>query len=55
MQFGNAKKNALEIIQKYFNISKENTISFGDDYSDIELFENSGKSIAMGNAIPELK
>lgn len=49
------KKNALKVIQKYFNVSKENTISFGDDYSDLEMSENSGKSVAMGNAIFELK
>ncbi len=49
------KKNALEVIQKYFNVSKENTISFGDDYSDIGMFENSGKKVAMGNALSTLK
>ena len=49
------KKNALEVIQKYFNVSKQNTISFGDDYSDLEMFKNSGKGVAMGNAISELK
>ncbi len=46
---------ALQVIQKYFNISKENTISFGDDYSDLEVFEKSGKGVAMGNAIVDLK
>jgi hydroxymethylpyrimidine pyrophosphatase-like HAD family hydrolase len=49
------KLNSLEIISEYFKISKENIVSFGDDYSDIEVFENSGISVAMGNAIPELK
>lgn len=49
------KLNALNTISNYFNISKENIISFGDDYSDIEIFKNSGSSIAMKNAIQELK
>lgn len=49
------KVNALKVILNYFQIEKENSIVFGDDYSDIEMFENSGISVAMGNAIPELK
>jgi hydroxymethylpyrimidine pyrophosphatase-like HAD family hydrolase len=49
------KLNSLQVISEYFKISKENIISFGDDYSDIEVFENSGISVAMGNAISELK
>lgn len=49
------KLNALKAIANYFKISKENIIAFGDDYSDIEVFENSGISVAMENAIQELK
>lgn len=49
------KLNALNAISNYFNISKEDIISFGDDHSDIEVFKNSGISVAMGNAIQELK
>ena len=49
------KKNALEVMLQYFKMEKENVIAFGDDYSDLEMFETSGKSVAMGNAIPELK
>lgn len=49
------KLNALNVIANYFNISKEDIISFGDDYSDIEVFKKSSISVAMGNAIQELK
>ncbi len=49
------KGNALKVILNYFQIQKENCIVFGDDFSDIEMFQNSGTSVAMGNAIPELK
>lgn len=49
------KLNSLKVIANYFMISKEDIISFGDDYSDIEIFENSGVSVAMGNSIQELK
>lgn len=49
------KKEALAVISNYFKVAKEEIIAFGDDYSDLEVFENSGKSVAMGNAISELK
>lgn len=49
------KLNALKVIAEFFEILKENIISFGDDFSDIEVFNNSGISVAMGNSIPELK
>lgn len=45
----------MKVILNYFQIQKENCIVFGDDFSDIEMFQNSGTSVAMGNAIPELK
>ena len=49
------KANALMVILNYFQIKRENVIAFGDDYSDLEVFQNTGKSVAMENAIPELK
>lgn len=49
------KLNSLKVIANHFNVSKDNIISFGDDYSDMEIFKNSGVSVAMGNAIQELK
>ena len=37
------------------NIPKEQIMSFGDSYNDIEMLENSGLAIAMENACNELK
>ncbi len=36
-------------------ITNEEVIVFGDDYNDIGLFNTCGWSVAMGNAIKELK
>lgn len=36
-------------------VKKENTFAFGDDSNDMEMFSQVGTSIAMGNAIDELK
>lgn len=49
------KGNALQTIQEYFNISKDETISFGDNSNDIGLFRASGRSFAVENAVKELK
>lgn len=38
-----------------FGISNEEVIVFGDDHNDIGLFKTCGWSVAMGNAIKELK
>lgn len=49
------KANGIDIIAKYFNVSKENIISVGDNYNDLPMFEKSGFSIAMGNSAEEVK
>ena len=38
-----------------FGIPKEEVIVFGDDHNDVGLFKTCGWSVAMGNAIKELK
>lgn len=48
------KENGVKFLSKYLNISLEEMISFGDDYSDIGMLQTTGKGIAMGNAIPEV-
>lgn len=49
------KENGILFLSKYLNISTEEMISFGDDFSDIGMLKTTGKGIAMGNAIPEVK
>lgn len=39
----------------YFGIDKEDTISFGDNISDIPMLKASGTSVAMGNAVSQVK
>ncbi len=40
----------LKHIQKMFGIKKEETVVFGDNFNDIEMFEAAGVSYAMLNA-----
>jgi len=49
------KENAIDYILKYLNIKIEETIAFGDDFSDIGMLNKCGKGIAMANAIQEVK
>ncbi|MDN5304948.1 MAG: hypothetical protein PWP46_1834 [Fusobacteriaceae bacterium] len=46
---------AIQQVQKKYNITKEETMAFGDYLNDLEMLENSGYSYAMENAHPKLK
>lgn len=48
---GNGVKKLCEIL----NIDLKDTISIGDDFNDVSMFEITGFSIAMGNANEEVK
>ena len=49
------KGSGIQKILEYFNITKEESLAFGDGQNDIEMFEAVGHGIAMGNAAEKLK
>ncbi len=49
------KGEAVEIVQNIFNITKEQTVVFGDYLNDIEMMKKASYSFAMKNAHPEVK
>ena len=49
------KGRTIELLANYFNISKNEIMAFGDYYNDIEMLNEAGVSIAMGNAKKEVK
>lgn len=49
------KGRALDSLLHYYGIDKEQTISFGDNISDIPMLRASGTSVAMGNAASQVK
>lgn len=49
------KGKALAFIQEYFQISKEETMAFGDNNNDIGMMEAAGESYAVENAREEVK
>jgi Cof subfamily protein (haloacid dehalogenase superfamily) len=49
-----SKGNALVIILKKFNITKNEVVVFGDSYNDLSMFKESGLNIAVRNSYPEV-
>ncbi len=49
------KYEAISYVANIEKIDNSNIIAFGDSSNDIEMIENAGVGVAMGNAIPELK
>jgi len=52
---GVSKLQALKYILKKERLGLKNTISFGDNYNDLEILKKSKYGVAMGNAIDEIK
>lgn len=52
---GVSKGEALIRLASFLGISMKETIAIGDGYNDIPLLEAAGLSVAMGNAVPQLK
>ena len=58
LEFSNpeaSKKCAVEFLQNYWGLKKEEILTSGDQNNDIALLEAGGLKIAMGNATEELK
>ena len=49
------KSKALAALAEYWNISKSEIVAFGDDLNDIDMLEFAGTSVAMENALDEVK
>ena len=54
-QKGITKAEGMEAVANHLGLSREDVIAFGDGPNDSEMFDYAGFSVAMGNAIPELK
>ena len=58
LEFSNpeaSKKCAVEFLQEYWNLEKNEILTIGDQNNDIALLQAGGLKIAMGNATDELK
>ncbi|MGC5328863.1 HAD family hydrolase [Brevibacillus sp. SYSU BS000544] len=50
-----SKECAVEYILNTLQVKLSDAMCFGDDFNDLGLFQSCGYSVAMGNAIEELK
>lgn len=58
LEFSNpeaSKKCAVEFLQNYWSLKKEEILTIGDQNNDIALLQAGGIKVAMGNATEELK
>ena len=58
LEFSNkeaSKKCAVEFLQNYWGLKKEEILTIGDQNNDIALLQAGGVKVAMGNATEELK
>ena len=49
------KGTAVQSLCRFYGIAKENVMSMGDFYNDLDMFRESGISVAMANAPEDLK
>ncbi|OOF58333.1 Cof-type HAD-IIB family hydrolase [Rodentibacter myodis] len=49
------KGNAVRFLADYFKVKMEETVAFGDNFNDLDMLQNAGLGVAMGNAPQEIK
>ena len=49
------KGAGIQSILDHFGLTPSQAIAFGDSYNDLEMFRSVGHSVAMGNAVEDLK
>ncbi|RWS44721.1 HAD family phosphatase [Bacillus mycoides] len=54
-QYNAQKGNGLYTLAEHLNIPFENTVAIGDGLNDVSMMEKANLSIAMGNAVDEIK
>ena len=52
---GISKASALRSLANKLGVAIEETMAIGDAYNDLPMLKAAGKSVAMGNAFPEVK
>ena len=55
MRENTTKGNGIRILCSKLGIPLEETVAFGDSMNDEDMLKTAGFSVAMGNAIPEIK
>lgn len=49
------KASGIEVMLKHYGLTAAESLSFGDNYNDLEMLRYTGTSVAMGNAPEKVK
>ncbi len=49
------KASGIEVMLRHYGLTAEESLSFGDNYNDLEMLRYTKKSVAMGNAPQKVK
>lgn len=55
MPAGIDKGTAVKSLMSYYGVDASEVMAIGDDFNDIPMFKQAGLSVAMGNAIAQVK
>lgn len=55
MASGYDKGSAIDALSRHYGIDSSHIMALGDDYNDIPMLRKAGYSVAMENAVPEVK
>ncbi|MBQ3705760.1 MAG: HAD family phosphatase [Clostridia bacterium] len=55
MEKGHGKGKAIQFLQEYYQLDRDEIMTFGDSTNDLEMMLASGVPVAMGNALEEVK
>ena len=50
-----SKANGIKALANRYDIALSQIVAFGDDYNDIDMLQSCGISVAVKNALPEVK
>lgn len=54
-EINTSKASGIKAVVESMGLTMDDVTCFGDDHNDIEMFKSCGTSVAMGNAVNELK
>ncbi len=55
MPLGSSKRAAVETLQAYYGLNREDTVTCGDSFVDEDMLRYAGLGIAMGNSPDQIK
>lgn len=55
LPFGASKGKGLQRLLQHMDVDAKHVLAFGDGQNDVEMFQLVGTSVAMGNAMQQVR